>query len=182
VVYGSAESRRQVIRSTHTNSPENELEQFTFCVGENGEDILEANVVKDRVKPLPSRNPKTRVPNWMVARERSVGVEGLSIVENVVNILIRLNPTHLQQTVSECVEIAFSTFGAIQWLPKVANLTLSTIENCLDAGKILESGNILKRLETGGIVDAFHRLWRCRLQDAMIDVLCTLAEFHCVEI
>jgi hypothetical protein len=171
-----------MICSAHTNSSEDELKQFTFCVGEDGEDILEANIVKDRVKPLPSRNPKTRVPNWMVSRERPVGVEGLSIVENVVNILIRLNPTHLQQTVSECVEITFSTLRAIEWLPKITNLTLSTIENCLDAGKILESGNILERLETSRVVDAFHRRWWCRLQDTVIDVLCALAEFHRVEI
>jgi hypothetical protein len=182
VVYRARESWWEVVRSTDADSAEDELEELTFRVGEYGKDVLKTNFVKDRVKPLPSRNPKTRVANRVVPGEGSIGVKRLPIIKNVVDILIRLNSAHLEQSIGESVEIAFTTFGPIERLPEVANLTLSTIEDRLDAGEIFECGDVLKRLETGGIVDAFDRRRGGWFEDAVVDVLCALAEFHGVEV
>jgi hypothetical protein len=171
-----------MIRSPNANSSEDELEQFPFGVGEDGENILKANVVKARVKPLPSRNPKTRIPNWRVPGEGPIWVERLAIVENFMDILVGLDPPHLQQTIGEREEVAFTTLGTKQWLPEVAHLTLGAVKHGLDASKILEGGDVLKWLKAGGIIDALHRRWCRGPEDAVVDVLRALAEFHGVEV
>jgi hypothetical protein len=171
-----------MIRSPNANSSQDELEQFPFGVGEDGKDILKANVVKARVKPLPSRNPKTRIPNWRVPGEGPIWVERLAIVENFMDVLVGLDPPHLQQTIGEREEITLTTLRAIQWLPEVTHLTLGAVKNGFDASKILESGNVLQRLKTGRIVDALHRR-RCRgLKNAVVDVLCAFAKLNRVEV
>jgi hypothetical protein len=127
-----------MIRSPNANSPEDEFEQFTLRVREDGEDILKTNIVKDRVKPLPSRNPKTRIPNRMVPGEGAVWIKRLTIVENVMDVLVGLNPLHLEQTVREAKQVVLSTLRSKQRLPEVTDFALGRVEDAFNSFEVLQ--------------------------------------------
>jgi hypothetical protein len=181
VIYRLAKSRRKMICSTDANASEDELEKFSFSMRKDREDVFEPDSVERFIEPLASRNPNARVAHRVVTSERSVRVEGLAIVKNLVDVLVALDSTHLQETVGESEEVRFPSFRPKQWLPKVTDFGLCCGEDRFDSREVFESGNILQRLEASWIGDSLDSRRWSRLEHTMVNMLGPLTQLHSVE-
>jgi hypothetical protein len=68
-----------VISSPNTNSSEDEPEHFLLGIGEDCKNICKSDLMEDRVKPIPVRNPDARVKNNFTTPLTS-GVKCVSII------------------------------------------------------------------------------------------------------
>jgi len=100
VVYRHLTTWRKVVGPTDANSAENETKHLLFSGRKYGEDVSEGDLLENRIKPLPIRNPNPRAKHRGTT-PTSRRVKRVSIVKNLVDVAVGRHLLHLQKTFGE---------------------------------------------------------------------------------
>ena len=100
VIHWFGSAGRKVICPPHTDPSQDESKHFLLGFGEDCENIAKLNLTQRRVKPIPVRNPDTRVENNFATPAPS-WVKGVSIVKCLVNVFCLVHPLHFKQAFGE---------------------------------------------------------------------------------